>query len=202
MLSYKWVLADMTSTEKIYKIQDKISSFIEVCSPEVNDQLNKRYEILCQSIIVGFYLIKDIKQEQKYFSETFVDVARYSYKENLNKKFIDMGLSKRIQPLFNYVSECLNGDKLRYKENPNDLINQIIHVHSCNLVDTTFNGKTSNVNQVKWSFISDQTIIKNDLGADPDSMGFSDFDEMDPEELFDPENIDPEELFDEEGYTD
>jgi len=165
MPNFEWVFKSESDTETIYEIKNS-SEYIRACTPAANKQLNERYEILKQGLRAGYYLVKDIHQQKKYKSDTDEDVARFSYKENFDKKFVDMGLSIRLQPLFNFVSECLNGDKLRFKKNPTGLISKIIQVQSCELVDSTFNGQTSKVNQVKWSILNDQNTIKNNSGEE------------------------------------
>jgi len=197
MPNFEWVFKGESDTEKIYEIKNS-SEYVQVCTPAVNKQLNDRYEILKHSLRVGYYLVKDIHQQKKYNSDTEEDVVRVSYKENFDKKFVDMGLSIRLQPLFNFVSECLNGDKLRYKKNPTDLITKIIQVQSCELVDSTFNGQSSKVNQVKWLTLNDQNTIESysgeeELPEDYDSEereSDEDFNEDDADESIDLDKLD------------
>ena len=202
MPNLEWVFKSESDTEKIYEIKNS-SEYVQVCTPAVNKQLNDRYEILKHSLRIGYYLVKDIHQQKKYKSDTDEDVARVSYKENLDKKFVDMGLSIRLQPLFNFVSECLNDDKLRYKKNPAGLITKIIQVQSCELVDSTFNGQTSKVNQVKWLTLIDQNTIENlsneeEIPEDYDSEereSDEDFNEDDVDESIDLDQLDENEPF-------
>lgn len=125
MTDFEWVLKSESATENIYQIKNSASQYIRVCSPEANRQLNERLEILKKSLIVGFYQIKDIHQQKKFNSEDKEDFARISFKESLDKKFVYMGTSVRVQPLFNFVSECLNGDKLGFKKNPSKVNERI-----------------------------------------------------------------------------
>jgi len=188
MPNFEWVFKSESDTEKIYEIKNS-SENDRVCTPAVNEQLNNRYQILKQNLRVGYYLVKDVHQQKKYKSDADEDVARISYKENFDKKFIDMGLSIRLQPLFNFVSACLNGDKLRYKKNPTDLITKIIQVQSCELVVSEYNGQSSKVNQVKWLTLNDQNTIENNS-----------FGEEIPEEN-DSEERESDEDFNEEDYN-
>lgn len=206
MTNFEWVLKSESATENIYQIKNSASQYIRVCSPEANRQLNDRLGILRKSLIVGFYQIKDLHQQKKYNSEDKEDVARISFKESLDKKFVDMGMSVRLQPLFNYVSECTNGDKLGFKKNPSGLVGKTIQVESVNLVDTTYNGQTSKANKVRWTILDLPVITANNNGEkgitedffDPNAI--IDYDSY-PDGLIVPDEIDPNDLeLDEESY--
>ena len=195
MQNFEWVFKSESDTEKIFEIK-KSSEYIRVCTPAENKQLNDRYENLKHNPRVGIYQIKDVHQQKKNNASDNETVARVSYKEKSDKRFVDMGLSIRLQPLFNFDSECLNGNKLRYKKTPYDLVNKIIQVQSCKLIDSEYNGQISKKIQVKWSVLSEQTDAGSNLGDEPDPYVSEDFEEGDPKEIFDPEDFDPEELFD------
>ena len=195
MQNFEWVFKSESDTEKIFEIKNS-SEYVRVCTPAENKQLNDRFEILKHNPRVGIYQIKDVHQQKKNNASDNEDVARVSFKEKSDKKFVDMGLSIRLQPLFNFDSECLNGNKLRYKKTPYDLVNKIIQVQSCKLIDSEYNGQIFKKNQVKWSVLSEQTIAGSNLGDEPDPYASEDFEEGDPKEIFDPEDFDPEELFD------
>jgi len=205
MINFEWVLKSESTTENIFQIKNPASQYIKVCSPEANRQLNEKLEILRKSFIVGFYQIKDIHQQKKYNSEDKEDVARISFKESLDKKFVDMGMSVRLQPLFNYVSECSNGDKLGLKKNPSGLVGKIVHVESIDLVDTTYNGQTSKANKVRWSILDSPVTsdINNEKGITEDFFdqdALIDYDVY-PDGLIVPDEIDPNDLeLDEEYY--
>jgi len=183
MQNFEWVFKSESDTEKIFEIKNS-SEYIRVCTPAENKQLNDRYENLKHNPRVGIYQIKDVHQQKKSNASDNETVARVSYKEKSDKKFVDMGLSIRLQPLFNFDSECLNGNKLRYKKTPYDLVNKIIQVQSCNLIDSEYNGQISKKNQVKWSVLSEQTKAVSNFGDDPDAYASEDFDEGDLEEFF------------------
>ena len=148
---------------------------------------------------MGFYQIKDIHQQKKYNSEDKEDVARISFKESLDKKFVDMGMSVRLQPLFNFVSECLNDDKLGFKKNPSGLVGTTIHVESFDLVDSTYNGQTLKANKVRWSILDFPVTSENgnaekkiiDEFFDPDAL--IDY-ELYPDGLIVQDEIDPNDL--------
>jgi hypothetical protein len=195
MPNFEWVLISESDTENTYQIKNPASQFVKVCSPGANNQLNARLESHKQNLRVGFYLIKDIHQQKKYKSEINEDVARVSYKENPEKKFVDMGMSVRLQPLFNFVSECLNGNKLKFKKDPAGLVGEIIQVHSFELVDTTYNEQPTKVNKVKWSILNYQIPDEGILSDNELNTDFIDEDEMDPEEFFFEEDLDPEEYY-------
>lgn len=189
MPNFEWVLTSESDSEKIYQIKNATSQLIRVCSPDANRQLNERLEDHKQNLRVGFYWIKDIHQQKKLNSEGNEDVARISYKESLERKFIDMGMSVKIQPLFNFVSECLNGDKLGFKKDPSGLVGKKIHVQSFNLIDSTFNGQTTKVYKVEWA------ILDYPIQSDGNTSG-----DKTPEVVFYPEGWEPEEVFYEEGW--
>eukprot|EP00825_Cyclidium_porcatum_P022170 TRINITY_DN24486_c0_g1_i1.p1 TRINITY_DN24486_c0_g1~~TRINITY_DN24486_c0_g1_i1.p1 ORF type:complete len:139 (+),score=12.48 TRINITY_DN24486_c0_g1_i1:248-664(+) len=119
MANFEWVLKSESDTEKIYEIKNS-SEYVRVCSPAENYQLNDRNEILKRDLSAGYCIVKDIHQQKKYNASDNEDVARVAYKENSDKKFVDMGLSIRLQPLFNFVSECLNGCLLYTSPSPRD----------------------------------------------------------------------------------
>lgn len=210
MTDFEWVLKSESATEKIYQIRNLASQYIRVCTPEANKQLNERLEILRKSLIVGFYQIKDIHQQKKYKSEDKEDFARISFKESLDKKFVDMGMSVRVQPLFNFVSECLNGDKLGFKKNPSGLVGKTIHVESFDLVDSTYKGETTKANKVRWSILDSPVTSEKNIAEkevideffDPDALidyelypdGFIVQDEIDPNDL------EPDDAFNAEDF--
>ena len=104
-------------------------------------------------------------------------------------------MSVRIQPLFNFVSECLNGDKLEFKKNPYGLVGNTIHVESFDLVDSTYNGQTSKVNKVRWSIINYQ-----DSSIMDKMIVYDDFDPEDYEQEFDPEDLVHDDGFNPEDF--
>jgi hypothetical protein len=190
MPNFEWVLKSESDTEKIYRIKNSTAQYIQVCSPGANYQLNERLASHKQNIKVGFYLIRDIHQQKKYKTEVNEEVARISYKENPDRKFVDMGMSVKIQPLFNYVSECLNGFKSEFKKDPTGLVGQIIHVQSSELVDSTFNDQTFKVNRVNWAILN--------YVRPPNYFIYNE--EIDPEEFFNEEYYDPDEFLNEEDF--
>ena len=195
MSKNEWVLKTESATENIYQIKNSSSEYLRVCTPKVNEQLNEKFELFKQNLSVGFYQIKDIHPQKKYNSDEDENAARVSYKENLDKKFVDMGMSIRLQPLFNFVSECLNGNKLEFKKNPAGLIDEIIHIESCDLVDSTYNGKTLKVNKVKWSILNYQAKSGGHLSDEEIIGDFFDAEDFEPEEEFSPEDLEPEHEF-------
>ena len=202
MPNFEWVFKSESDTEKIFEIKNS-SDYVRVCTPAENKQLNERYEILKHGLRSGYFLVKDVHQQKKYKSDIDEDVARFSYKEKFDKKFVDMGLSIKLQPLFNFVSACLNGDKLRYKKNPTDLITKIIQVQSCELVVSEYNGQSSKVNQVKWLTLNDQNTIENnsygeEISEENDSEereSDEDFNEEDYNESIDFDTLEENEPF-------
>ncbi|HEY5592410.1 MAG TPA: hypothetical protein VIK55_15515 [Paludibacter sp.] len=200
MPNFEWVFKNESDTEKVYEIKNS-SEYVRVCTPAVNKQLNERYEILKHGLRAGYFLIKDVHQQKNYKSGADENVSRFSYKEKFDKKFVDMGLSIKLQPLFNFVSACLNDDKLRYKKNPTGLISKIIQIQSCELVDSEYNGQISKVNQVKWLTLNDQNTIEynsddEEIPEDNDSEereSDEDFNEGDADESIDFEKNDESE---------
>jgi len=188
MPNFEWVLKSESDTEKIYRIKNSTAQYIQVCSPGANYQLNERLASHKQNIRVGFYLIRDIHQQKKYKTEVNEEVARISYKENPDRKFVDMGMSVKIQPLFNFVSECLNGFKLGFKKDPTGLVGQIIHVQSSELVDSTYNDQTFKVYRVSWTILNYVRPTNYFIYEE----------ELDPEEFFNEEYFEPDEFLNEE----
>jgi len=156
MLSKEWVVRAESPGETSYGCLG-VTPFIRICTPEennrINYQLNKKIGTGGQAPHTGYYLIKDIHKQKKWQSAYDEDAAKVCYKENIEDQFIDIDLSIRLQPFFNYISECLNSDKLKYKVNPGKLIDKVIHVEYSGLEDSNFNGKISKTYKILWSVL-------------------------------------------------
>lgn len=180
MQNSEWVLNAETDFEKIYHIKSPTAQYIQVCSPEANRQINERFVELQRNLRVGFYWIKAINQQNKPTSEVNEVIAQISYKENLDRKFVDMGISIELQPLFSLASHCLNGEKFEIQKDPSILVGKSIYVQSSKVVDLTYNSGIAKDNQVLWAILN--------YPVTPESNFTDNF----PEVVFYPEGWEPE----------
>ena len=224
MENNEWNLKSNTSTEMVYEIKDQSSTteILKECTADENRRINNRCQVMKFTPMAGFYQIKDVHLQKKYKSDTDEYAARYSFTDNLDKKYVDFGMSLKLQPLFNGASEGINNGKVRFKNNPADLTNQVVHIQSWELVESTYEGKPTKVNKVKWLIVNDDlisgthptanvTLEHEDLGNlyipedhnDDDVIDSFDNDQEDkflqediePEDIFCPEDFEPEEIY-------
>lgn len=99
---------------------------------------------------VGYYKIIRIFDLEIYRIGNEM-VADVEYKENFNDQFVVIPEPMRMRPLFNKVSFC--DEKPFYKSNPFKLLDKEIQIHSCELVDTEFQGEASKSYKVNWSVV-------------------------------------------------
>jgi hypothetical protein len=155
MFNFEWVVE---SESPLTFVPKGSTPYIRVCTPVENNQLNYSFNgdmgVGRQVPRKGFYLIKDVHFIDNFDRTRKEQASTVLYKKSLGEDFIDIGMSIRLQPLFNYKSECLNGNKSRYKDNPSGLINKVIHVQSSELVDTNYNDQVSKTYKIIWEIYS------------------------------------------------
>ena len=210
MENNEWNLRSNSSREMVYEIKDQSSSteILKECTADENRRINNRCQVMKFTPMTGFYLIKDVHLQKKYKSDTDEYAARYAFTENLDKKYVDFGMSLKLQPLFNGASEGINNGKERFKSNPADLTNQVVHVQSWELVDSTYEGKPTKVNKVKWLILNDDlisgthptanvTLAHDDMIDSFDPQEEDIIDSFDPQEedIFCPEDLEPEDIY-------
>ena len=196
MPNNEWRIKSKSDTEIVYEIKDGSlsSDYIQDCTPDENRRINDWSQVMRFNPKAGFYQIKGIHQQKKYKSEEEEFAARYAFKENIEKKFVDVGTSIRLQPFFNEASEGTNRVKERFLNNLVGLVDKVIHVQSWGLVESSYQGKPTKVNKVKWLILNDDLISGNESPTGMIDEGDLEF--KDIRDSFDPQEEDIRDSFD------